>query len=151
MQATLDARWLPQALQESLKEPANAEQFRDGQELIRSALLRSTTDEVFGQQLVARPRAAIAAHYQRLHDAPIPEEVLGVDIRFVENEGDVTVVLPRAIDPNAELSEAELESVAGGIIFVLAAPALVNGAVYAASFVAGVATVAVMAYMAKDS
>ncbi len=42
----------------------------------------------------------------------IPE---GFSLRFVENQGaDLTVVLPDMIDANAELSEQELEAVAGG-------------------------------------
>jgi lactobin A/cerein 7B family class IIb bacteriocin len=40
---------------------------------------------------------------------------------FVENKADATVVLPAVIDPNAELSDAELEAVAGGILPLIAA------------------------------
>ena len=35
-------------------------------------------------------------------------------MKFVENQGDATLVLPDFVDPNVELSAKELEAVAGG-------------------------------------
>ena len=80
-----------------------------GQELIQSVLARSATDRAFRERLVATPRAALAEFLGK------PEsELPDVNVAFVENTGDATIVLPDVVDTNAELSETELEAVAGG-------------------------------------
>ena len=67
---------------------------------------KTTTDAAFRKLALEDPHAAIA----QLSDNPIPA---GVSIRFVENEGATfTFVLPDPV--NEELSDMELENVAGG-------------------------------------
>ena len=80
-----------------------------GQEAIQSMLRRSATDWDFRQALLADPRAAIA----EATGTEVPESV---SLVFVENKADATLVLPDYVDPNAELSEEDLEAVAGGDI-----------------------------------
>jgi len=88
----------------------NPEAVQQGHEQVREVLERSARDWEFRQKLLSSPREAIAEHTgQDLED--IPETV---DLIFVENEADATVVLPDPIDSEAELSENELEDVAGG-------------------------------------
>jgi len=100
---------------------AQPEALAKGQEALQGILARSATDREFRQKLLTDPRAALAEYTGQ--DAP------GVDIRFVENTATATIVLPDFADGSAELSESELEAVAGG-----ATPALVLWAI------AGVAT-----------
>jgi hypothetical protein len=73
-------------------------------------LARATVDPEFRQRLIAEPRDAV-------------REATGVElppkfrIRFVEQPSDVDalVVLPNAVSTPDELSETELEAVAGGV------------------------------------
>lgn len=74
-------------------------------------LVRSTTDVEFRRKLVNNPRAALAEFNGRA-ESEFPERL---PIRFIESVAKTTIVLPDAIDPAAELSDAELETVAGGI------------------------------------
>jgi hypothetical protein len=89
-------------------------------EQMQSILSRSATDADFRQLLLSDSRAALSQHFGK----QVPESA---NIVFVENKADATVVLPDLIDPNAELSEADLEAVAGG-----ATPALlvIGGCIY---------------------
>lgn len=83
------------------------EVVRQAQEQFQQMLERSATDMEFRQQLLADPKAAIEAHYGK----EIPDSL---NLSFVENTADATIVLPDAVDPEAELSEEELEAVSGG-------------------------------------
>lgn len=80
----------------------------EGERQLSAVLARSATDRAFRTQLLADPRGAFA-------------EALGCDVPasfdvvFIENTVDATIVLPDAIDAAGELSEGELEAVAGGI------------------------------------
>jgi hypothetical protein len=100
-----------QALQSVAQNP---EVVRKATERMEALLARSTTDLDFRRKLVADPRAAMTEFTGR----PVPATV---NIVFVENTADATIVLPDAIDPAAELSDRELHAVAGGILPALAA------------------------------
>lgn len=91
---------------QSLTQYAQSPEYQTAQADMSRILARSTTDPEFRQKLLTDPRAAMAEEGQT-----VPE---GVDIRFVANEFDATVVLPDVVDIQAELSERELETVAGG-------------------------------------
>ena len=84
--------------------PEMAEAARERYQQILS---RSATDMEFRQKLLADPHAAIAEY----EGVTIPE---GFNVVFVENKADATIVLPDPVDPEAELSETELEAVSGG-------------------------------------
>jgi hypothetical protein len=76
----------------------------------RSLIQRSLEDEEFRQRLLAEPRAAIE---QEL-GGRLPESV---EVRVVEESADtIYLVLPSAsrVGQGGELSDLELESVAGG-------------------------------------
>ena len=92
-----------------------------GQEALNKVLARSATDAGFRTRLLADPREALAEALGR-------EVPATFDIAFVENTAGVTVVLPDFVDPDAELSEDDLEAVAGGLpIILVGAAALYAG------------------------
>lgn len=94
---------------------SNPELAHKADEVMRTLLARSATDGEFRQKLLNDPRSALAEHTGK----EIPETV---NLAFVENKADATIVLPDPINPEAELSEAELEAVAGGTLpFVVTA------------------------------
>jgi hypothetical protein len=93
---------------------SNPEKMQQVQQRFAEVLTRSAGDADFRRQLVTDPRAALSAHFGK----EIPESV---NIRFVESGGTPTIVLPDPVNASAELSDAELESVAGGVI-----PALIT-------------------------
>lgn len=92
------------------------------QAVMQSLLARSATDAEFRAQLLSDPRAAVAEFTGRA----LPESF---DAVFIENTADVTFVLPPAIDPQAELSESELEAVSGGTIIEAAIIGFTIGAI----------------------
>jgi hypothetical protein len=79
------------------------------QRLFEQLIEKSVTDTEFRARLLENPKAVI-------------EEATGVHfpatVRFAEKPADVDiyVVLPEPINANVELSEAELEAVAGGVM-----------------------------------
>lgn len=75
---------------------------------LETILSRSATDRDFRRLLLENPRAALG----EVMGAEVPESV---DIRFIENTADATIVLPDYVDAAAELTEKDLEMVAGGI------------------------------------
>jgi hypothetical protein len=140
---------LPESMQEELKDPANAAEFQKGQDFLRSLLQRSTTDEGFRSQLLVEPRQAITEYYTALHGTGVGAPA--IDVRFIENSGDMTLVLPPFVGTDAELSDAELETVAGGttpVAGVIAATAVSNLACL--GFAAGVGTVILVAWALSD-
>jgi hypothetical protein len=93
---------------------ANPEVARQGQEKLQAMLARSATDMDFRRKLLENPRAAVSEFTGR----PVPESF---NVRFVDAQGEPTVVLPDYVDPNVALSDAELEAVSGGWIAIAAA------------------------------
>lgn len=96
---------------------ANPELKARAEQEMGRLLARSATDAAFRQKLLTDPRAAVEEFTGR----PVSE---GFNVRFVENKADATIVLPDAIDPAAELSDQELEAVAGGSTLGCVATAL---------------------------
>jgi len=86
------------------KSPAYA---AEAQEKYTELLSRSATDREFRNKLVSNPRAAIAEFSGH-------EVSASFNVVFVENTADATIVLPDPVSSATELSEEELESVAGG-------------------------------------
>ena len=87
------------------------------QEHMGQLLARSATDREFRTKLLTDPRAAMSEFTGR----EVPDSF---NVRFVENKADVTLVLPDPVDPAAEISEAELAVVAGGVTTSLVCSAL---------------------------
>ena len=93
-------------LREAINTTPNLDE-RAGQ-FLKEVLHRSSEDWDFRQQLLTDANAAFAQH---LGQEP---QASDFNIVFVENKADVTIVLPDPINTEAELSEDELEAVAGG-------------------------------------
>jgi hypothetical protein len=81
--------------------------FAKGKEVLNAALRRSAYDRDFRSRLVADPRSAMS----EVAGYPMYEEF---NLAFIDGGGVPTVVLPEPVDAAAELSEADLENVAGG-------------------------------------
>ena len=91
----------------------NPARMQEAQEQFQTVLTRSATDMEFRSLLLSDSRAALSQHFGR-------EVPASINIVFVENKADATVVLPDVIS-ESELSETELETVAGGTIQILVA------------------------------
>ncbi len=89
-------------------------------EKYQALLSRSATDPSFRNQLLTNPRAALATFGDK-SVADIPESV---NIKFIENKVDATIVLPDFVDSTAELSDRDLETVAGGTDVIVTAIAV---------------------------
>ncbi len=87
---------------------------QQAEQFMHDVLTRSATDWDFRQQLLEDPTAAIAEFTGR-------EPSESVNIVFVENKVDATFVLPDPVYAESELSEEELEAVAGGDAIAVAA------------------------------
>ena len=79
------------------------------QQALQAVLDRATTDAAFRRRLLADPRAAILDGF----GVTIP---LGFNVRFIEKEAgiDALIVLPDLRCPEGELSDQDLDAVAGG-------------------------------------
>ena len=86
---------------------SHPEEAAAAQETYQALLSRSATDLDFRQRLLADPAATVAEFTGR----EVPDTF---NVSFIENRADATVVLPDYVDPSVELSEDELEAVAGG-------------------------------------
>jgi hypothetical protein len=80
------------------------------QHALNGMLARSATDAEFRGLMLNDARAAFAA-------AGV-EVSAELDIVFIENKADVTIVLPDALDEMMELSENELASLNGGAVAI---------------------------------
>jgi hypothetical protein len=83
------------------------ELWKQGDDIMHGLLGRSATDPEFRKKLLTDSRAALAEYTGKEVKGPF-------NVVFVENKAQQTVVLPDPVDPAAELSQQELESVAGG-------------------------------------
>jgi hypothetical protein len=101
------------------------------QERLNDLLARSASDLDFRGKLLANPRQAVSEFF----GVELPASF---SIAVVESKADETFILPDAIDPQAEISERELEAVAGGCTPLTIASAYLG---VAASVSAAVASV----------
>lgn len=80
----------------------------EAEQAIEKIVKLTQTDPKFRQLCLDNPNVAA----QEATDKTLPD---GFVLRFVENQNaDLTVILPDLVDDSAELSDAELEQVAGG-------------------------------------
>lgn len=86
-------------------DPLEAASFQDTHDCLQQLLLRSATDLDFRRRLLNAPQATIEEHL----GWPL---VARLNIRFIENEADVTIVLPDY--QGDELTEEEQEAVCAG-------------------------------------
>lgn len=79
------------------------------QEVVNMIIKKATEDEGFRKSLLANPKKAIKDEF----DVELPKKL---SVKFVEKEKNVDAmyVLPDLIDSDLEISEEELEAVAGG-------------------------------------
>lgn len=105
-----------------------------GLEQYRQLMQRAATDLDFRRDLLSDPKTTVS----RFTGQELPSDF---SISFVENEADVTFVLPNAAPASGELSESDLEAVAGGVlpIVLTIASAYWLGGAAGAGLVGGIA------------
>jgi hypothetical protein len=82
--------------------------LNEAQEIMEKASKRAATDPKFRSKLLSDPNAAV----QEFAGKPIPPNI---KVRALERQGyDVTLLLPDPVSKEGELSDVELEQVAGG-------------------------------------
>lgn len=81
---------------------------QEAEQAIQQIVKRAQTDAEYRQLCLRDPKAAAM-------EATGKEIPAGYTLKFVENQGaDLTVVLPDVIEDSVELSDTELDQVAGG-------------------------------------
>ncbi|MEZ5403201.1 MAG: hypothetical protein R2729_26215 [Bryobacteraceae bacterium] len=81
----------------------------EAQKTLAEVVKKATVDPAFRALALADPNAAVG----KINPNPIPGTF---KLRFVDNAGaNLTVVLPDPVAEGGELSDAELEQVAGGV------------------------------------
>jgi hypothetical protein len=110
------------------------------QRALNDMLARSATDRGLRALMLSDPHAAFFAAGVQVS----PE----LDIVFIENRADVTIVLPDALDEVIELSEAELQTVNGGATVTATATLIVDSPISLAVS-AVVSVVALTIYLAS--
>jgi len=114
---------LEQAIQRAVTEIGDRSPTRG--EFDTLVISRAWTDPAFLGELRRDTRTAIASALQK-YGASVPE---GSAVRLYEEQpGECVIVVPRPVDVGAQLSDAELEAVAGGELAATAA-IIVVGAV----------------------
>jgi len=91
---------------------SNTASYSNDDLIVNSILQRSATDKEFRTRLLSDPNTAI----EEVIGAPVATLPKPFRVKFIEKRPgeDAVVVLPDFSDPDAALSDAELESVAGG-------------------------------------
>lgn len=90
------------------------------QGLIEKAVERSMADSAFREALIHEPKATLLSFFEEVIDdeeeyEEVAEAAENFEVGFVEQDRrDLVVVLPDPVDEVSELSEEELEAVAGG-------------------------------------
>ncbi len=91
----------------NFKERTMAKKHKNIEELRIAIIVRAWKDPEFKAKLLKNPRAAFAEM-----DAELPREI---DVRVIEEKaGTVTFVLPQAVSNVGEMSDRELQKLAGG-------------------------------------
>jgi hypothetical protein len=84
----------------------NPDAAQQAQNKLQQMLARSAVDPAFRAQLLTAPHVAMSEF--------LGKPVADLGVVFIENKADATIVLPDLVDLEAQLSEADLETVAGG-------------------------------------
>ena len=80
------------------------------EELTKKLILKAWSDSAFKKELIENPKAAI----EKELNTKLPDDV---NVKVVETD-EKTILLPIPVKPKGELTEEQLESVAGGSLTV---------------------------------
>lgn len=81
----------------------------DQRDALQKVIKKATVDEKVRKQLLTNPNTVLKQFGINVAEFP--------KVRFVENKGsDMTIVLPDPVEAAPELSEEELEQIAGGLM-----------------------------------
>lgn len=78
------------------------------QRVIEESIRRGKTDQQFRSLALSNPRAAV----EQVAGKPVPE---GLRVKFFDGSGEhLSIILPEYVEDESELSDTQLEQVAGG-------------------------------------